>query len=283
MTESDLIEFNLKLRAWAEKYIKWSPWHPIDGALLLSGLNPSNRWDTLKACDWGSLEHRAVSKLVSDAADSANMPIEEPKGAPLFNQLPVGEPEGARLFKSESRRRLRDVCTILEVWNDFCEGLLSDGTSVPTELRYDEFVGWWWEYGDDSPLRNSTYFDAFVELCQFPSKKNNNHTPFDLVRQAASRGAEARNSDTHKKHDLIMEIEKARDSARRSGADQYSAADVFPLLVEILRTGESRNATLVEFIEKKSLTYRKDGANTIMRFDSFARYLRKRRNHERAS
>lgn len=267
MEEKDLIDFNLSLRLWAEKWTKWSPWHPVDGALLLSGLNPGMRWDALKAHDWGCIDHRAVSKLVDEAAGSAHPPISEFAGAPMF--------------KSEShRRRLADVGTILAVWNDYCEGCLSEGATAPTRLMHFEFVGWWWEYGDDSPLRDSTYFDAFVELCNLLPKKNN-HIPLELARQAASRGAQARHGDTRKKHDLFREIEKAQEDARRGRIDPYSAKDVFPLLAELLRTGQSRNATLVDYVAKKSLTYKKDGEDRTMRFDSFDRHLRDRRAHDR--
>ena len=274
MKESDPIEFNLKLRIWAEKYINWPVWTPVDGALLLSGLNPGGRWAALNAHDWGSIHHLAISGLVHDAEHSGNRPIEASERAPLFN-------------KQSKYGRRSDVSTILAKWNDYCAEQQEEGVSVSTELAPIKFIGWWWEYGneygDGINLRDSTYFDAFLDLGRAPiPTKNSNYISYDLICRITPNGPMARHSHQGKKHDLFNEILLAQRDAFLRGVNPYSAKELLPVIVELLQTKKAGNATFISYVADESLQYRRGGEVITKSFESFSRYLRAQRARDKA-
>lgn len=251
MTPQKLVEVNRRLQDKAAAYASRESWTPIQGALLLAGIQPASHFDDVfSSYVWGATFFGQEKQMLLEHEWS--------EGVPLNQKL-----EGGKLPRGTER--IRDAAHILEHWNCHCNGLLDDGERAPSDLTPHAFVLWWLE--QETPLRNRIYQDAFVDalltrilpkpsderkyeflvnLVPF-SHEGNSYVGRELVEHATKGTAVLRSGKQQNLMPATVEICKEIANA---GGNPYDINVIYPKLLGAVRQGTVEG---VEFVsEQKS-------------------------------
>ncbi|CAN0622821.1 protein of unknown function [Burkholderia multivorans] len=164
-----ILELNRKLQNNAIEFAREESWTPVDGALLLSGIRPSERFDNaFESYQWGVEFPIRFNHILLEIAFA--------QVTPPFRAL-----EGGNLPERSSR--FYDAISILKRWDDHCCYLLEDGRTRPSKLTPHAFVQWWLE--EDEGLEDTRFQQAIVDVLfhRVPPKSGDN-TVYEFKKNA---------------------------------------------------------------------------------------------------
>jgi hypothetical protein len=223
---SETIDFNLKVENGAKYFYSFNTWTPIMGALLLSGLTPTEYWcgvpdATCSPSFWAERFDTLYKSLWEKGADGE-------ESIPAKNEKHLRGLDGESLMAAVSPR-FQDARKVLRHWDTKCE----DEQDYPLELDPVDFVVWLEELCWNEEIRffDRTWLDAFLKLHGIGKSKA--ILPADVV---ASFHKVTDIGDDGGWHPLSTDISEAQHEAISKGKEPFAIGVVFPLVISILDT-----------------------------------------------
>jgi hypothetical protein len=254
----NLLNQNLQVRAKARGYLAETSWSPVRAALLLSGIQPSGRWDV-------AVPKRRKNKASISYAD-------------LFAKLrrSVTAPErglDGEMVLPESLR-FENALNILLLW-DQVFGSLND---CPTSLAPKDYVVWLLDMSRKSHviLPESRWLASFANLFDVAEPYAQTVIPREVLVQLEAKTGKKRS--LMPKHKLGRFVEEAWVQATSKGE---ASTDPDPILASLAKRIESNGIPGVRLEEgysyshKADLLYVHDKKSHSLRRESLARQLRR--------
>lgn len=245
-----ILEFNRNLQNKTIEYAREESWTPVDGALLLSGIQPSSRFDNeFEAYQWGiEFPFRADEILLRTAYAERTSPLRALEGG----------------YLPSKPSRLHDAILILKRWDDHCYGLLEDGNKPPSTLTPHAFVQWWLEI--DEKLEDTRFQQAIVDVLvhRVPPKAGDDTVyefPIDTVPLgrgkssyiAGSLASHMQNRPAlivpKKNQNLSVPIGEICLSVYRDRGDPYNLGTISRILLERVSDGKIQDVAFLSEIK----------------------------------
>lgn len=225
---SATIEFNLKVENGAKHFYSFKTWTPIMGALLLSGLVPTEYWCGIPDAPPGRASSPSfwVDQFDRLYKGLWEMGPDGEEGIPAKNEKHLRGLDGESLMATVSPR-FPDARQVLRHWDIKCE----DEQDYPLELDPVKFVVWLEELCWNEEIRffDRTWLHAFLKLHGIG--KNNAILPADVV---ASFQKVTDVGDDGGWHPLGTHISEAQREAISQCKEPFAIEVVFPLIIGIL-------------------------------------------------
>ncbi|MFM0213253.1 hypothetical protein PQQ96_38345 [Paraburkholderia sediminicola] len=261
---SEAIDFNLKVEYAAKLYYyDFGKWTPIMGALLLSGIVPTEYWtntpdDTENSEKPPSFWVKQFEELLQGLwkIDEAGEEI-----IPESNQKHLRGLDGEMLATTGSTRFL-DARRVLKHWDTKCE----DENEYLLELDPVVFVAWLEELCWNEEIRffDRIWLDAFLKLHGIASNKA--ILPTGIV-ESFQKLTDI--GDDGSWHPLVDDIVEAQREAVSKGKDRYAIEVIFPLVIRILDDRRAIDRKNEAYVSGKSLPVRMgDDSVYILKRDS---------------
>lgn len=225
---SETIEFNLKVENEVKRFFSLKTWTPVMGALLMSGIVPTNYW--CKRLNTAGDASRNAS-VWTDQLEGLIHGLWESNGRdeeaiPDRNRRHLHGLDG-EAFASPGSSRFRAARDLLRHWGYKCE----DEGQYLSEIEPIIFLAWTEDMClcEEIPLFDQTWLKAFLKLLTPVSEKTVLPT---AVVQSFLQITDIRPDDG--RHRLAPDILKAQREAVSRGCNPYAIEVIFPLLVHIL-------------------------------------------------
>ncbi|WP_144157628.1 hypothetical protein [Paraburkholderia sp. BCC1885] len=260
---SETIDFNLKVENAAKYYYSFETWTPIMGALLMSGIVPTDYWTN--ALDDSEHSEKPASFWVKqfDKLLHGLWKIDEAgeESIPEHNQRHLRGLDGEMLVTTGSARFL-DARRVLRHWDNECE----DEAKYELALEPFTFLAWLEELCRNEEIRffDRVWLDVFLKLNGLES--NRTILPTSVVesfQKLTDIGDEGR------WHPLDSDIVAAQREAVSEHKDRYAIEVIFPRVIRILLDRDAIDRSNKEYVPGKTLPVKmEDGSLYILKRDS---------------
>ncbi|MEX3930358.1 hypothetical protein AB4Y32_00840 [Paraburkholderia phymatum] len=260
---SEIIDFNLKVEIEAKYFYGFATWTPVMGALLMSGIVPTDHW-----------------RKVLDSAESANKSASfwTDQLRRLIYELWENDGTGAETIPERNRKHLRgldgetqattastrfqNAHRVLRHWGEKCE----DEGQYLSEVEPVIFVAWLEELClyDEILFFDRTWLDAFLKLHGLGATK--------IVLPASVVESFLKVTDIGDDggwHPLGSDILKAQREAISRGSDPYAIEIIFPIVSRILDDRGAINRSSEKYESGRVLPVTlEDGGPYVLKRDS---------------
>ncbi|WP_250519830.1 hypothetical protein [Caballeronia sp. NCTM1] len=259
----ETIDFNLIVENGAKYFYSFKTWTPIMGALLLSGLRPTEYWcgipDAMPVPEtspsfWVERFDRLYKGLWVTGPDCE-------EGIPAKNEKHLRGLDGESLMATVSPR-FSDARKLLRHWDTKCE----DEQDYPLELDPVKFVVWLEElcWNEEICFFDRTWLDAFLKL--HGTGKKNAILPADVV---ASFQKVTEVGDASGWHPLSTDISEAQREAISQGMEPFAIKIVFPLIIGILEARGVIDRSDKKYVSGRAIPVKlDDGRVYVLRRDT---------------
>jgi hypothetical protein len=250
---SEAIDFNLKVDNAAKLYYyDFGKWTPIMGALLLSGIVPTEYWTNTPDVSENSEKPPLFWLKQFEELIQGLWKMDEAgeETIPERNQKHLRGLDGEMLVTTGSPRFL-DARRVLKHWDTKCE----DEKQYLLELDPSDFVIWLEELCWNEEIRffDRVWLDAFLKLHGIAPNKA--ILPTGIV-ESFQKLTDI--GDDGSWHPLAADIVEAQREAVSKGKDRYSIEVIFPLLIRILDDRGALDRANEDYVSGKSLPVRMD-------------------------
>lgn len=267
LSASEIIDFNLKVETKAKYFYSFAAWTPVMGALLLSGIEPTDHWrrivEQADSTKNASLWTDQLQQLARDIWENYGT---DTKHIPDRNRKHLRGLDG-EAQRTPSSDRFQSAHKVLTQWGYKCE---DEGKYLP-EIEPFTFVSWLEELCLDESISffDRTWLDAFLKL---HGPKSTKVVLPDSVMQSLKQVTDAAGNAGY--HPLAHEILQAQREARSRGRDPHSIKVIFPLLSRLLDDQDAIDRASEQYVAGRVLPVTlEDGARYVLRRTSLRVYL----------
>lgn len=259
-TAADLVELNLRVRQKAQGYRAEKSWTPVTAALLLSGIEPSNRWETSTEKGRNARTPTAISQtyLFSKLRDSM---VEPERGL-----------DGEMLLPQSVR--FENARNILLLWDQICASI----DDYPAKLPPKDYVALLLDMNHQGKIHllEPRWLAVFSNL--FELKKPYAHLVIPKDIQTQLEAMVGKKPLLMPKHKLGSHVEKAWEQAVSKGEASTDPDPVLALLAGMIERGEITGIQPDRdhpYSHKTDLWYLHLKQKCTLRRDSLARQMRR--------
>lgn len=256
---ADLIELNLRVRQKARGYLAEKSWTPITAALLLSGIEPSDRW-----------------KIQAEKRRSVRTPVSQTHS---FSKLRDSMEEPERGLDGEmvlpQSERFENARSILLLWDQICTSI----DDYPAKLPSKDYVALLLDMSHQGKIHlpEPRWLAVFSNL--FELKKPYAHTVIPKYIQTQLEAMVGKKPLLMPKHKLGSHVEKAWEQAVSKGEASTDPDPVLAILAAMIERGNEIPGVQPDkdhpYSHKADLRYLHLKKKCTLRRDSLARQLRR--------
>jgi len=265
---SEIIDFNLKVENQAKYFYGFKTWTPVMGALLLSGIVPTDYWHTV--LDMADVTNKSASVWAEQLRHLMHglWEVDSTGEGKIHerNRKHLRGLDGEALATTASSR-FHDAYRVLRLWGEKCD----DEEQYQSEVEPVRFVAWLEELClyDDIHFFDRTWLDAFLKLHGLGSEKI--ILPASVVESFKKM---TNIGDDDGWHRLGSEILKAQHEAISQGRDPYAIKIIFPLVSRILDDRGAINRSSEKYVSGKALPVTlEDGSLYVLKRESLRVHL----------
>lgn len=260
---SEIIDFNLTVDSKAKHFYSFETWTPIMGALLMSGIMPTDYWS--KIPDHAETSDR-TSSFWTDQFRQLIHGLWEDDGT-VEEEIPEKNHKHVRGLDGETQptavlKRLPNAHEVLRQWGEKCE----DEEQYLSEVKPTMFVAWLEElcWNEEIYFFDRTWLDVFLKLHGLGPGKT--VLPASVVESFLKVTDISGDSGWHP---LSADISRAQREAISRGSDPYAIEVIFPLVSRILDERGAIDRSSDQYVSGKVLPVNlEDGSPYTLKRDS---------------